>query len=262
MRVGRGRELARRDADAVHADADRAGGAAERLPHRRPSRPSRCGARSTSSQCARHGAKIYAALPSRLPPMAAVELHMVSDATGETAQRLVQALEAQFPEQEFLEIRHPRVEIVADLQLAVDRMKGRPAVVVYTLVEPELREAMRDALPEREAPLLRPARPSDRGDREGVGAGGEDEAGRAAAAERRVLPPHVGDRVRGQVRRRPRRGPCARPTSCSSASRAPRRRRSRSTSATSATRRRTCRSSRGSSRRRSCSRSTSRRSSA
>ena len=68
---------------------------------------------------------------------------MISDATGETAARLVQALEAQFPEQEFLEIRHPRVESVEDLQLAVNRMKGRPAVVVYTLVEPELREAMR-----------------------------------------------------------------------------------------------------------------------
>ncbi len=72
-----------------------------------------------------------------------VELHMISDSTGETAQRLVQALEAQFPDQEFLEIRHPRVEDVADLQLAVDRMKGRPAVVVYTLVGPELRDAMR-----------------------------------------------------------------------------------------------------------------------
>jgi regulator of PEP synthase PpsR (kinase-PPPase family) len=72
-----------------------------------------------------------------------VELHMISDSTGETAQRLVQALEAQFPDQEFLEIRHPRVDTVADLQLAVDRMKGRPAVVVYTLVEPELRECMR-----------------------------------------------------------------------------------------------------------------------
>jgi regulator of PEP synthase PpsR (kinase-PPPase family) len=72
-----------------------------------------------------------------------VELHMISDSTGETAQRLVQALEAQFPDQEFMEIRHPRVESVADLQLAVDRMKGRAAVVVYTLVEPELRASMR-----------------------------------------------------------------------------------------------------------------------
>jgi regulator of PEP synthase PpsR (kinase-PPPase family) len=75
--------------------------------------------------------------------VAQVELHMISDSTGETAQRLVQALEAQFPEQDFREIRHPRVESVADLQLAVERMRGRPAVVVYTLVEPEMREAMR-----------------------------------------------------------------------------------------------------------------------
>ncbi len=72
-----------------------------------------------------------------------VELHIISDATGETATRLVAALEAQFPEQSFEEIRHPRVETVADLQLAVSRASGRPAVVVYTLVKPELRDAMR-----------------------------------------------------------------------------------------------------------------------
>ena len=72
-----------------------------------------------------------------------VELHVVSDATGETAARLVQALEAQFPDQDFVEIRHPRVESEDDLQLAVNRMRGRPAVVVYTLVKPELRESMR-----------------------------------------------------------------------------------------------------------------------
>ena len=72
-----------------------------------------------------------------------VELHVVSDATGETAARLVQALEAQFPDQEFVEIRHPRVETEEDLHIAVNRMKGRPAVVVYTLVDPEMRSAMR-----------------------------------------------------------------------------------------------------------------------
>src|SRR5499427_1124434 len=78
-------------------------------------------------------------------PNPPVELHVVSDATGETAARLVQALEAQFPEQDFVEIRHPRVETEDDLQLAVNRMRGRPAVVVYTLVEPAMREAMRSA---------------------------------------------------------------------------------------------------------------------
>ena len=72
-----------------------------------------------------------------------VELHIVSDATGETATRLVMALEAQFPNETFEEIRHPRIEAVEDLQLAVERAKGRPAVLVYTLVQPELRAEMR-----------------------------------------------------------------------------------------------------------------------
>jgi [pyruvate, water dikinase]-phosphate phosphotransferase / [pyruvate, water dikinase] kinase len=72
-----------------------------------------------------------------------VELHVISDSTGETATRLVHALEAQFPEQEFEEIRHPRVENLDDLRLAVERARGRPAVVVYTLVDQEMRNEMR-----------------------------------------------------------------------------------------------------------------------
>jgi [pyruvate, water dikinase]-phosphate phosphotransferase / [pyruvate, water dikinase] kinase len=74
---------------------------------------------------------------------APVELHIVSDSTGETAVRLVHALEAQFPDQPFEEIRHPRVESVDDLQRVAARARGRPAVVIYTIVKPELRDAMR-----------------------------------------------------------------------------------------------------------------------
>jgi regulator of PEP synthase PpsR (kinase-PPPase family) len=77
------------------------------------------------------------------PATQAVELHIVSDSTGETAARLVAALEAQFPDQAFEEVRHPRVETFDDLQLAVNRAKGRPAVMVYTLVDPDLRQWMR-----------------------------------------------------------------------------------------------------------------------
>jgi len=72
-----------------------------------------------------------------------VELHIVSDATGETAARLVLALEAQFPDQAFVEIRHPRVENAEDLHIAVQQARGRPAVMVYTLVERGLRDTMR-----------------------------------------------------------------------------------------------------------------------
>ena len=73
----------------------------------------------------------------------AVELHIVSDSTGETAARLVQALEAQFPEQEFEEVRQPRCDSTADLERAVASARGHAAVVVYTLVDPEMRDAMR-----------------------------------------------------------------------------------------------------------------------
>jgi regulator of PEP synthase PpsR (kinase-PPPase family) len=73
----------------------------------------------------------------------AVELHIVSDSTGETAARLVQALEAQFPEQDFEEVRHPRCDSSDDLERAVASARGHAAVVVYTLVDPEMRDAMR-----------------------------------------------------------------------------------------------------------------------
>jgi [pyruvate, water dikinase]-phosphate phosphotransferase / [pyruvate, water dikinase] kinase len=72
-----------------------------------------------------------------------VELHIVSDSTGETAARLVQALEAQFPDQEFEEVRHARCETIADLERAVASARGHAAVVVYTLVDKEMRDAMR-----------------------------------------------------------------------------------------------------------------------
>jgi regulator of PEP synthase PpsR (kinase-PPPase family) len=72
-----------------------------------------------------------------------VELHEVSDSTGETARRFVTALRAQFPDEEIVEVGHPRVETVDDLRLVVSRAAGRHAVVLYTLVEPELRRAMR-----------------------------------------------------------------------------------------------------------------------
>jgi hypothetical protein len=74
---------------------------------------------------------------------APVEIHVVSDATGETATRVVMAVERQFPELEFEVVRHPRALSADDVQLAAARARGRRAVIVYTLVNPGLREAMR-----------------------------------------------------------------------------------------------------------------------
>ena len=72
-----------------------------------------------------------------------IEIHVVSDSTGETATRVVLAVERQFPGLEFEVIRHPRITGADDLQLAAARARGRRAVVVYTLVDPGYREAMR-----------------------------------------------------------------------------------------------------------------------
>lgn len=76
---------------------------------------------------------------------APVELHVVSDATGETATRVVSAVERQFPGLPFEVVRNPRVASIEDVQLAAARARGRRAVVVYTLVDPGYREAMRGA---------------------------------------------------------------------------------------------------------------------
>jgi len=74
-----------------------------------------------------------------------VELHVISDATGETATRVVMAVERQFPDLEFQVIHHPRIVSAEDVELAARRARGRPAVVVFTLVDPGYREAMRNA---------------------------------------------------------------------------------------------------------------------
>src|SRR2546429_734910 len=93
----------------------------------------------TASAIARHVIRDNVAVTEQ----PTVELHIVSDSTGETAARLVLALEAQFPEQAFEEVRHTRAETVGDRERAVARARGHAAVVIYPLVDPGLRDAMR-----------------------------------------------------------------------------------------------------------------------
>ncbi len=72
-----------------------------------------------------------------------VELHVVSDSTGETAAKLATAVEDQFPDLEFDVVRHPRITSIDDVQLAALRARSRRAVMIYTLVDNGFREAMR-----------------------------------------------------------------------------------------------------------------------
>ena len=72
-----------------------------------------------------------------------LEIHVVSDSTGETAARFAEAVERQFPDEDFEIVRHPRITSVDDVQLASARARGRRAVLMYTLVDNEFRDAMR-----------------------------------------------------------------------------------------------------------------------
>ena len=72
-----------------------------------------------------------------------VELHVISDSTGETAAKLASAVEDQFPELSFDVIRHPRISSTDDVQLAAQRARHRRAVAIYTLVDPVYRDQMR-----------------------------------------------------------------------------------------------------------------------
>ena len=72
-----------------------------------------------------------------------LELHVVSDSTGETAAKVAKAVEDQFPDLTFDVIRHPRITSADDVQLAAARARGRRAVMIYTLVDNHFRESMR-----------------------------------------------------------------------------------------------------------------------
>ena len=54
-----------------------------------------------------------------------LEIHVISDSTGETAARFAEAVERQFPDEEFEIVRHPRMTSVDDVQLAAARARGR-----------------------------------------------------------------------------------------------------------------------------------------
>ena len=245
--------------------ADRGGRRRARLQRRRSPRPPSSARRSTasstrcsswprtsasaptgfgsSSTSATRSARSATSRRSRGSGMAdPVELHVVSDSTGETAARVVDAVEAQFPGQEFEVVRHPRIAAVEDVHLAAQRARGRRAVVLFTLVEPELREVMRtlckryrlhycdllghpieavarvSGAPATVAPV--PARCSTRA---------------TSSASRRSSSPSATTTA-------PARTSCMRPTSSSSGSRAARRRRSRCIWRISGTRPPTCRS--------------------
>ena len=131
-----------------------------------------------------------------------LEIHIVSDSTGDTAARVGRAAQSQFADTEIEMIRHARVQTREGLARALESATGRRAAVFYTLVDPALREAMVEIAHASRLvvhDVLGPALNAIT-----TASGREATLSPAAAPARRpVLPPHRGHRVRGQARRRP-----------------------------------------------------------
>jgi len=69
-------------------------------------------------------------------------LHLLSDATGETVQSLGRACLAQFEDVEVDEHYWPLIQSEAALDKTIEGLKSAPGFVIYTLVDPVLRDKL------------------------------------------------------------------------------------------------------------------------
>ena len=64
-----------------------------------------------------------------------LEIHIVSDSTGDTGARVARAAQSQFDDTEIEMVRHARVHTREQLARALESAAGRRAAVFYTLVQ-------------------------------------------------------------------------------------------------------------------------------
>jgi [pyruvate, water dikinase]-phosphate phosphotransferase / [pyruvate, water dikinase] kinase len=80
-----------------------------------------------------------------MPGTDPIEIHLISDSTGDTAARVARAAQAQFSTHPSTLVRHPRVTTVDGLSRAFERIQERRGVAVFfTLIDPELRRMTSD----------------------------------------------------------------------------------------------------------------------
>ena len=69
-----------------------------------------------------------------------VEIHIISDSTGDTASRVARAVQAQFSGSPVSIIRHPRVTTTAGVDEVFRRLGNGRVTVFFTLIDSALRE--------------------------------------------------------------------------------------------------------------------------
>ena len=71
---------------------------------------------------------------------APVEIHIISDSTGDTASRVARAVQAQFSGSPVSIVRHPRVTTTAGVEDVIARLAGSRVTVFFTLIDSALRD--------------------------------------------------------------------------------------------------------------------------
>lgn len=83
-----------------------------------------------------------------------MNLHLVSDSTGETVRSISRACMAQFEGVEVDEHIWPLVRSEAHLISLIDEVEAKPGVILYTLVDPKLSEAIKRETTRRQIPCI------------------------------------------------------------------------------------------------------------
>jgi len=83
-------------------------------------------------------------------------LHMISDATGETLATLAKAVRVQYAQVRAIEHLHPLVRSRRDLDRALKDVEATPGIVLYTLFNRELADALEQSCKELNVPCVAP----------------------------------------------------------------------------------------------------------
>lgn len=83
-------------------------------------------------------------------------LHMISDATGETLATIAKAVGVQYAKIRAIEHLHPLVRSRRELDRVLKDVEATPGIVLYTLLNPELAEALEQSCKRLNVPCVAP----------------------------------------------------------------------------------------------------------
>ena len=86
--------------------------------------------------------------------MTSFHLHLVSDSTGETVEHIARATLAQFEGVQAVEHQWPMMRSVTQVEQVVDRILENPGVIMYTIVNDDMRQALQASCRRHRLPCI------------------------------------------------------------------------------------------------------------